>query len=129
MLALFGEYRAVAMIGASSIHFNGPRVPPEMARLIADYPTAGLPLVVQSPEGVPLYKGYNDLNMTHSGMTFWKAAWAVVGGYRPKSERCVPFSDRDFQLRVNALWPVAVDYKTPFAFWRTDSSVDRGRES
>jgi GT2 family glycosyltransferase len=129
MVDLFGKYPGVAMIGAGSIHFEGAQVPPGMARLTTDYPTAGLPLVVQGPEGVPHYKGYNDLNMTHSGMTFWKVAWAAIGGYRPKSERCVPFSDRDFQLRVNAVWPVAVDYQTPFAFWRTDSTVDRGRES
>jgi hypothetical protein len=68
--------------------------------------------------------------MTHSGSCFLKSAWAVVGGYRPdKSERIVPYSDRDFQLRVNAVWPVAVAYETPFSFWRNDSSLDSGRDS
>ena len=26
----------------------------------------------------------------------------------------MPFSDRDFELRVNAVWPVRVAYETPF---------------
>ena len=46
-----------------------------------------------------------------------------------KRKRVTPFSDRDFQLRVGALWPVAVATGTPLAFWRNDSSVDAGRYS
>ena len=129
MLNLFGKYPGVALIGAHSIHFAGSELPAEAKRLTTEYETAGLPLVVQRPDQVPGYRNYNDLIMTHTGSTFWKVVWEAVGGYRQKRERCVPFSDRDFQLRVNAVWPVAVDYETPFAFWRTDSTVDRGRES
>jgi glycosyltransferase involved in cell wall biosynthesis len=130
MLALFGQNPGVAMIGAHSIHFAGPDALAAAPKRSTAYGPPGLPLVIHRPEGVPGYRHYNDLNMTHSGSCFWKAAWDAVGGYRVvKTERVVPFSDRDFQLRVNALWPVAVAYETPLSFWRTDASVDAGRDS
>jgi hypothetical protein len=68
--------------------------------------------------------------MTHSGSCFFKVAWTAVGGYQvDKTQRVVPFSDRDFQMRVNAVWPVAVAYETPLALWREGSSVDAGLNS
>jgi hypothetical protein len=76
------------------------------------------------------YRKYNDLNMAHSGSCFYKAAWEGVGGYlADKAERVVPFSDRDFQMRVNTVWPVAVAYETPFTLGRLGSSVDAGINS
>jgi glycosyltransferase involved in cell wall biosynthesis len=130
MLALFGQYREVALIGAHSIHFEGNGVSTAAQKVSTAYAEPGLPLVVHRPEDVPGYRDYNDLNMTHSGSTFLKVAWEAVGGYQvDKKQRVVPFSDRDFQLRVNAAWPVAVACETPYSFWRTDSSVDRDRNS
>jgi hypothetical protein len=68
--------------------------------------------------------------MTHSASCFFKVAWEAVGGYRSdKSRRVVPFSDSDFQLRVNAVFPVAVSDATPYVFWRIYSSVDKGVNS
>jgi glycosyltransferase involved in cell wall biosynthesis len=130
MLTLFGQHREVALIGAHSIHFAGREELATAPKRSTAYGHPGLPLVVHRPEDVLGYRHYNDLNMTHSGSCFLKAAWTAVGGYRvAKEERVVPFSDRDFQLRVNALWPVAVAYETPFSFWRTDASVDGGLNS
>jgi Glycosyltransferases involved in cell wall biogenesis len=130
MLALFGQNRGVALIGAHSIHFEGRGALAAAAKRCVDYGPPGLPLVVHMPEDARRYRHYNDLNMTHSGSTFFRVAWEAVGGYRvAQKERVVPFSDRDFQLRVNAVWPVAVAYETPFSFWRRDSSVDAGRDS
>lgn len=130
MLALFGQYRDVVLIGAHSIHFAGHEALAAAPKLSTDHSASGLPLVVHLPQDVPGYRSYNDLNMTHSGSCFLKVTWEAVGGYQvDKKRRVVPFSDRDFQLRVNAAWPVAVAYETPFSFWRTDSSVDRGRDS
>jgi glycosyltransferase involved in cell wall biosynthesis len=130
MLALFGRYRDVALIGAHSIHFEGAGALAAAQKLSTAYAEPGLPLVVHRPEDVAGYRSYIDLNMTHSGSTFLKVAWEVVGGYQvDKKRRLVPFSDRDFQLRVNAVWPVGVSNETPFSFWRTDSSVDRERNS
>ena len=130
MLALFDSHRDVAMIGAHSIHFEGDDALAAAPKLSTAYARPGLPLVVHRPDDVSGYKNYNDLNMTHSGSTFLRAAWEAVGGYlEDKERRVVPFSDRDFQLRVNAAWPVAVAYETPYSFWRSDSSIDRGRDS
>ncbi len=130
MLALFAQNPGVALIGAHSIHFAGHEELAAAPKRSTAYGPPGLPLAIHRPEDVPGYRHYNDLNMTHSASCFLKAAWAAVGGYRVvKEERIVPFSDRDFQLRVNALWPVAVAYETPFSFWRSDASVDGGLNS
>jgi len=130
MLGLFAQNREVAMIGAHSIHFAGSEALAAAPKLSTAYGPPERPLVIHRPKDVLRYRAANDLNMTHSGSCFLKSAWAVVGGYRPdKSERIVPYSDRDFQLRVNAVWPVAVAYETPFSFWRNDSSLDSGRDS
>lgn len=130
MLGFFRQHPDVALIGAHSIHFAGHDWLAGAPKTSAAWAAPGLPLVVQRPKQLRGYRRYNDLNMTHSGSCFLKIAWEVVGGYRAdKTQRVVPFSDRDFQLRVNALWPVAVSYETPFSFWRRDSSVDVHRNS
>ena len=130
MLALFGENRHVALIGAHSIHIVGHEMLAAAPKRSAAYGPPGLPLTIRRPEEVRGYRKYNDLNMTHSGSCFFKMAWEAVGGYRvAKEQRVVPFSDRDFQLRINAVWPVAVAYETPFSFWRRDASVDGGINS
>ena len=125
MLARFSQNRGVALMGAHSIHFAGREALAAAPKLSTSYGPPERPLVIHLPGDVPRYRRYNDLNMTHSGSCFWKTAWEAVGGYSvAKEDRVVPFSDRDFQLRVNTLWPVAVAYETPIAFWRTDACVD-----
>lgn len=130
MLAHFERHRDVALIGAHSIHFAGHEALVAAPKRSTDYAAPGLPLTLHRPEDVRGYRNYNDLNVTHSGSCFRKVAWEAVGGYRvDKTERIVPFSDRDFQLRINILWPVAVAERTPYSFWRNDSSLDAGRDS
>lgn len=130
MMALFEQHRDVALIGAHSIHFAGHEALVGAPKQSTAYAVPALPLVLHRPEDVSRYRNYIDLNMTHSGSCFRKVAWEAVGGYCvDKTRRIVPFSDRDFQLRVNAMWPVAVADKTPFSFWRNDSSVDAGRNT
>jgi GT2 family glycosyltransferase len=130
MLTLFGRYRELALIGAGSVHFAGSEELAAAPKLVTDYGATEPPLHFHRPTDILGYRDYNDLNMTHSGSCFLKAAWEVVGGYQvDKKRRIVPFSDRDFQLRVAAIWPVAVADRTPFSFWRTDSSVDNRRNS
>ncbi|SNB46605.1 glycosyltransferase family A protein [Geobacter sp. DSM 9736] len=130
MFKLFGRYQDVFLIGGHSIHFTdfaavGDRL------LISEYQDpARMELIVKNPEEVLSYRRYNDLNMTHSGSTFLKSAWQAAGGYEPdRRRRLVPFSDRDFQLRINALFPVGMSLQVPFSFWRSDSSVDARRNS
>jgi hypothetical protein len=109
-----------------NVAFSGREALAAAPKLSTAYAAPETPLRLHRPADVPGYRHRNDLDMTHSGSCFYKAAWEAVGGYRSgKNERVVPYSDRDFQLRVNAVWPVAVADKRPFAFWRNDSSVDK----
>lgn len=131
MLELFKAYVDVVMIGGTSIYFRDSgelELRPRTGRPILG--EAKLSLDIRQPSDVLNYRRYNDLNMTHSGCCFLKSAWEKVGGYYSnKRKRLVPFSDRDFQLRVNALFTVAVSPTVPFSFWRSGSSVDQGRDS
>jgi glycosyltransferase involved in cell wall biosynthesis len=128
---LFAAYPEVAIIGAHSIHFATDAELADLPKTIADHAgPSGPSLEVRQPLDVLGYRGYNDLNMTHSGSCFLRVAWRAVGGYASdKRSRIVPFSDRDFQLRLNALFPVGVSPAIPFSFWRSGSSVDHGLNS
>lgn len=109
----------LAMVGGSSIWFSATERPAHVQR-----PAAKLPLTVYAPEGTASYKELNDLNMTQSSCSFFRFAWEAVGGYRPRGKRVHPQAaeDRDFQMRVNALFPVGVFTDYPLAYWRSDSS-------
>jgi glycosyltransferase involved in cell wall biosynthesis len=122
------------LLGATAIHIAGadqlmaddPRL--LIRNLIPDY--ARISLTYYQPADVLNFTRPNDLNMSHSGSIFFKAAWQAVGGYQSdKSRRVIAYSDRDFQLRMASLFPVAVSAQVPFAYWRSDSSVDQGRNS
>ena len=83
---------------------------------------------MSEPAAARTYTSARQLDMCHSGSIFLKSAWQDVGGYYPdQTRRVCLFSDRDFQLRVNCLYPVAVVEDVPFAFRRAGSSVDRGQ--
>jgi len=131
MLDLFGRNPQLVLIGGHSLHFRGADGLPALPKTISEFLGTSLPqLDIRSPEDALTYRTYNDLNMSHSGSCFLKSAWSAVGGYQPvKSRRIVPFSDRDFQLRINALFPIGISSTLPFACWRADSSVDAGRDS
>jgi GT2 family glycosyltransferase len=125
MLALFGRYRGVALIGANHVSFAGHEVLANAPKMSVDQVPSGRRSVIRGPEQVKGYRLADDLSMTHSGLCFLKVAWEAVGGYRAdKQQRVVSSSDRDFQIRVNALFPVVAALDIPLAFWRNDSSVD-----
>lgn len=124
-LALFGRYKGVALIGANHVGFAGHELLASASKMSGDYVPFGRPLTMSRPEQVLDYRLADDLSMTHSGLCFFKAAWEAVGGYQvDKQQRVTSSSDRDFQIRVNALWPVVAALDIPLAFWRNDSSVD-----
>lgn len=128
--AVFGRHRDLALIGGFCVPFSGDEELRAAPKTTTAYGAPGPQLVIRRPEEVPGYRNYNDLNMIHSGSCFLRASWGAVGGYYvDKRRRVVPFSDRDFQLRVNSVWPVAVASETPFALWRSGSSVDEGLNS
>jgi len=130
-IKLFNCYRDVVLMGGSSIHFSDDNEINNSNKLISCHvDTDTMTFDIRYPKDVLNYRSYNDLNMTHSGCSFLKSAWEKAGGYYTnKRNRLVPFSDRDFQLRVNALFPVATSELVPFSFWRSNSSVDAGRNT
>ena len=128
---LFKLNEEIALIGSTSIHFDSDKFLNNANKYILNsIKFEELKLTIQTPEDLLSYKNYNDLNMTHSGCTFYKEVWDFVGGYFPdKKDRIVPFSDRDFHLRVNAFFDVGVLYNMPLSFWRSNSSVDFSKNS
>ena len=130
ILHIFKRFPTAAMVGGTSLHFSGESLN-KMVKSIRDINSEGeLSIDFREPDDVKRYVKYNDLNMTHSGSCFLKSAWKTVGGYySDQSKRVAPYSDRDFQIRINALFPVAISNITPLSFWRNDSSVDSGINS
>ncbi len=88
-----------------------------------------IPMQEFYPKDTLRYRKSNDLNITHSGCSFYKESWREVDGYYvDKRARLIPYSDRDFQLRFNVRFPIAV-LGVPISFWRSNSSVDAGLNS
>jgi glycosyltransferase involved in cell wall biosynthesis len=110
----------IYMLGGSSLWLGEAAPPAERPEL----PLSELELRRYGPSDAPLFRELNDLNLTHSSSSFFKVAWRAVGGYWPKRKRIHQQAneDRDFQMRVSALFPVGVYVDYPFAWWRTDSS-------
>jgi glycosyltransferase involved in cell wall biosynthesis len=117
VIETFKTNKDVFMVGGSSIWFES-KLPNHKIT-----PYKSIKSKIFTPELAATFKEFNDINMTHSSTSFFKSAWQAVGGYREKNRRLhIDLNeDRDFQMRVAALFPVAVlDY--PLAYWRTNSS-------
>lgn len=117
IISVFKKYDDVFMVGGSSIWFQRNKPKHKIEKLDS------IKIKLHEPIEALSYSGLNDLNMTHSSMAFFKQAWEAVGGYYSKNKRISldANEDRDFQMRVNTLFKVAVmDY--PLAYWRTDTS-------
>ena len=78
-----------------------------------------------SPSRISKVTKHNEVNMTMSSSTFFRSAWEAVGGFWNYDRRVCHPDDRDFQLRVASLFPIAV-LDEPLAFYRTNSSLHRG---
>jgi GT2 family glycosyltransferase len=124
------KYPDAALLGGHSLHFGSDELKNTTKLIESICPAENIEIDLRNPSQTLSYRKYNDINMTHSGSSFYKSAWKSIGGYYPdKSKRLVHFSDRDFQLRMNALFPVALSNITPLSCWRNDSSVDQGVNS
>ena len=127
---LLKKYPDAALLGGHSQHFGADELKNTIKLIESICPVEKIDIDLRLPIQTLSYRKYNDINMTHSGSSFYKAAWRHIGGYySDKSKRLVHFSDRDFQLRMNALFPVALSNITPLSCWRNDSSVDQGVNS
>ena len=124
------KYPTAALLGGHSLHFGADELKNTTKLIESICPAEKIEIDLRQPSNTLSYRKYNDINMTHSGSSFYKSAWKSIGGYySDKSKRLVHFSDRDFQLRMNALFPVALSNITPLSCWRNDSSVDQGVNS
>ena len=129
-LKILKKNPAAALLGGHSLHFGGNDLQNIPKLIDSICPAEDIEIDMRTPSHAKKYRKYNDINMTHSGSCFYKSAWKIIGGYYPdKSKRLVHFSDRDFQLRMNALFTVALSNITPLSCWRNDSSVDQGVNS
>jgi glycosyltransferase involved in cell wall biosynthesis len=127
-LDVFLTHPEVRLVGAKAVYVYGEKYLENHRKLVRDaLLSPSFDVRVASPDNVPSYRTGREIDMCHSGSAFFKTAWAAAGGYEPSwRRRVIGFADRDFQLRVNALFPIAVVENAAFAFWRIDSSVDRG---
>jgi len=78
------------------------------------------------PEQAWSFSHPNDINMTFSGSAFFRSAWEAVGGFKPFEDRVCSHDDRDFEMRVAALFQVAV-VDEPVAFVCGTRSTQRGQ--
>lgn len=126
---LFGQHPELALIGGNNVNFSDTRELAKTDRSIKDRLKAeDMKLKIISPLDAQKFENYCDLNMTHTGSTFVRLRAQRVGLYRAKKDRLIPYSDRDFQIRINLLYPVA-HVNVPVCFWRNNSSVDDVKNS
>jgi len=112
------RYPELAMVGGSSIWFSARNAPST---------SSGLPPTTSHhiPSGKHYsYRELNDFEHDSIVLLVFPLRLGAVGGYRPRGKRIHEASceDRDFQMRVNALFPVGVYTDYSLAFYRTDSS-------
>lgn len=130
VLNIFSQYPEVALVGGDALQFSSHQLSYLKKSIKEIQANEPIQVEIRKPEAVAFYKKYNDLCMTHSASCFYKSAWEVAGRYySDKTKRIVPFSDRDFQIRMNALFSVALVASTPLSCWRNDASVDQGLNS
>ena len=120
ILDIFYNNSAIYMVGSPHISFDNREDTGRKILKLNDYLPKNLPYKpkyqIIKPEYVLNYKHTNDINMTMSSCSFLKSAWLTVGGFKPFKERVCPHDDRDFQMRVSALFNVAIINDTPLSF-------------
>lgn len=124
VLRTYKENPDIFLLGGSSLWFatNEPR--PD--HTISSY--EHLHLTKYGPADSLYFTEPNSINMSHSSLSFTRSAWELVGGYRPRgSSRTVYNDDRDFEMRVCSLLPIAIYSDYPLQYYRTDTSTRHRR--
>lgn len=128
IMGLFQRHPETALWGGEAIAFTSDEVVRSYVTTAArTIDPANAAVEIRPPSAVLRYRRFNDYNIAHSSSTFRREAWAAAGGYHGEAERRLfRYADRDFQLRVHALYPAGlVQSGQPLVFWRSDSSVDK----
>jgi len=127
-VAILSHRTELYMLGAGGRRFSGAGLPPGphekpyIRNVASDY--GQIPLTDYRPDQVVHFRNPNDLNMMHTGTTYFRCAWELAGGYYPdKLDRVVVFGDRDFQLRVASL------FRSPYPRRSPSLTGDRGDPS
>ena len=125
VISILERDQSIVMVGGGSIWFKDKetlRLSNDLPDKLSYDPTYKIFGQIQAK----LYTQLNDINMTMSSCSFLKSAWQTVGGFKRFDDRVCSFDDRDFQMRVSALFNVAV-IDEPLAFWRICSSVGKAQ--
>ncbi|MBP2652689.1 MAG: glycosyltransferase family 2 protein [Firmicutes bacterium] len=125
IIDVFKCFDSVRMVGGGCITFEESSQLKRRSSLPRKLPYIPKPRIY-FPSDALKYRQPNDINMTMSSCSFLRSAWEAVGGLWKFERRVCSFDDRDFQMRTSALFPVAV-LEEPLAYYRTSSSVGRGR--
>lgn len=122
-LQTYEKNKEIFMLGGSSLWFESQEeLPTHNIKNIKN-----IKLTIYGPKEAMKFKKPNDINMSHSSLSFTKSAWMSVGGYYPaRNERVCSHDDRDFEMRVCALMKIGVYEDYPMEYYRTDSSQGRG---
>ena len=124
---LFKNNPGLALIGGTSINSKSTDFLTNNKKFIKDYlKTPDIILTTYTPADTLNFEDYCSLNMTHTGSVFSREKALSVDLYLDKKRRLILPTDRDFQIRVGLLYPIASAYQAPFCFWRNDASVDAG---
>jgi len=130
VLSLFQKNKGLSLIGFGNINFDNNNFLENSKKTARDYyPIEDMILRITGPSDALRFEDYCSLNMTHTGSTFVRTKAISVGLYREKGKRIIRFSDRDFQIRMNLLYSVGICDKFPLCFWRSNSSIDAGKNS
>jgi cellulose synthase/poly-beta-1,6-N-acetylglucosamine synthase-like glycosyltransferase len=125
LLSLFNRYPTIRLAGGGTIpfsHNNAVNFLRNTVEILDYIPDAK----IFEPKDAMNFSTPNDINMTMSGSAFLKSAWETVDGFWDFKDRVCSYDDRDFQMRVSALFNIAV-IDEPLSLYRIDSSLGRGQ--
>jgi glycosyltransferase involved in cell wall biosynthesis len=125
---IFNDEKDIYLLGSKAIRVYDEQFLNNMKKKSIDFTVSEVIRIIKYDPQVLLNEYHaKGIDMTHSAMSFSKVAWQSVGGYKTRRrERVIIYTDRDFQIRVSLIYPIAVAPDTPLSFWRSSSSVDAG---
>ena len=123
VIGLFERHPSIRMAGGTCIPFSEAQLLSFNDRMPETLGYGPAPRVFR-PDGARHYQKMDDINLTMSSCTFLKSAWQAVDGFWEFPKRVCSMDDRDFQMRVSALFDVAV-IDEPLALYRKASSLGR----
>lgn len=126
ILKIYKKQKNIRALGAGTISFCDESVI-RFNESIKNNLTYIPKVKIYNKEIAKTYKKPNDINMTMSGFSFLRSAWQTVGGFYEYKDRICSFDDRDFQMRVSAIFDVGI-IEEPLSFYRTTSSTGLGQQ-